>query len=92
MTDTSTADIPTADPRRTHAPGAQDGPTHPFEDEEGRYLVLVNDEEQHALWPADLAVPAGWHIALQAAPRRACLEYVEANWTDLRPVSVRDTA
>ncbi|SED19230.1 MbtH-like protein [Streptomyces melanosporofaciens] len=26
--------------------------TNPFEDPEGTYLVLVNDEGQHSLWPA----------------------------------------
>ncbi|MEU7735437.1 MbtH family protein, partial [Streptomyces griseus] len=26
--------------------------TNPFEDEDGTYLVLVNDEGQHSLWPA----------------------------------------
>lgn len=86
------ADTPTAGTPETKAPAAQEVPTNPFEDEEGQYLVLVNDEEQHALWPADLAVPAGWRTALEAAPRQECLEYVEAHWTDLRPLSVRDTS
>ncbi len=33
--------------------------TNPFDDEDGEFLVLVNDEGQHSLWPAQLAVPAG---------------------------------
>lgn len=26
--------------------------TNPFEDPQGTFLVLVNDENQHSLWPA----------------------------------------
>ncbi|MBB6552545.1 MbtH family protein [Nonomuraea rubra] len=62
--------------------------TNPFEDENGSYLVLVNDENQHSLWPAGLDVPAGWRVALEAGPRGACLEYIETHWTDLRPASL----
>ncbi len=64
--------------------------TNPFEDDNGTYLVLVNDENQHSLWPADMDVPAGWTVALAAAGRADCLAYVEANWTDLRPASLID--
>jgi MbtH protein len=62
--------------------------SNPFEDEDASYLVLVNDEGQHSLWPAALAVPAGWRVAHGADSRQACLEYVEANWTDMRPASL----
>ena len=30
---------------------------NPFDDPEGRFLVLVNDQEQHSLWPSRRAVP-----------------------------------
>ncbi|UBU17192.1 MbtH family protein [Nonomuraea gerenzanensis] len=62
--------------------------TNPFEDENGTYLVLVNEENQHSLWPAGLDVPAGWRVALAASPRAACLEHIETHWTDLRPASL----
>ncbi len=62
--------------------------TNPFEDEDGAYLVLVNDEGQHSLWPAFAEVPAGWTVAHPEDTRQACLEYVERNWTDLRPKSL----
>jgi MbtH protein len=63
--------------------------TNPFEDKDAAYLVLVNDEDQHSLWPAFAEVPAGWTVAFGEAPREACLEYVEEHWTDLRPKSLR---
>jgi len=62
--------------------------TNPFEDPEGTYLVLVNDEGQHSLWPAFVAVPAGWSVALEESSRSACLDHVNATWTDMRPNSL----
>jgi MbtH protein len=64
--------------------------SNPFDDPQGRFLVLVNDEEQHCLWPAFAAVPAGWASVFGEDSREACLSYVEEHWTDLRPKSLRD--
>ena len=64
--------------------------TNPFDDENGRFLVLVNEEEQHSLWPSFADVPAGWEVALGETSRQECLDYVEHNWTDLRPKSLRE--
>jgi MbtH protein len=63
--------------------------TNPFDDEDGTFLVLVNDEDQHSLWPAFAEVPKGWRVALDASSREVALAYVEANWTDMRPRSLR---
>ncbi len=62
--------------------------TNPFENENGVYLVLVNDEHQHSLWPADIDIPAGWRVALAASGRADCLTYIERHWTDMRPSSL----
>ncbi|MEU7790192.1 MbtH family protein [Amycolatopsis sp. NPDC049159] len=62
--------------------------SNPFDDPEGRFLVLVNDEGQHSLWPSAKAVPAGWTTAYPAASRNDCLAYVAEHWTDLRPKSL----
>ncbi|MEV6731519.1 MULTISPECIES: MbtH family protein [unclassified Streptomyces] len=64
--------------------------TNPFDDENGRFQVVVNDEEQHSLWPAFAEVPAGWRVVFGEAARSECLQYVEQNWTDLRPKSLRE--
>jgi MbtH protein len=64
--------------------------TNPFDDDNGSFYVLVNDEEQHSLWPTFAAVPAGWRVVFGENTRAACLDYVEAAWTDLRPTSLRD--
>jgi uncharacterized protein YbdZ (MbtH family) len=65
--------------------------TSPFDDEDGRFFVVVNDEGQHALWPATLAaVPDGWTVVHGEESRQSCLDYVNENWTDMRPRSVRE--
>ncbi|MEH0418320.1 MbtH family protein [Streptomyces sp. B21-083] len=61
---------------------------NPFDDPDATYLVLVNDEGQHSLWPSFVEVPGGWRVAHTEAPRQACLDYIEENWTDMRPKSL----
>lgn len=61
---------------------------NPFEDEDGAYLVLVNEEGQHSLWPSFAEVPDGWTTVHGDDTRQACLDYIEANWTDMRPASL----
>ena len=62
--------------------------TNPFDDADGRFLVLVNDEGQHSLWPSFAEVPGGWTVVLAENTRQACLDYIETHWTDLRPRSL----
>jgi uncharacterized protein YbdZ (MbtH family) len=64
--------------------------TNPFDDERGSFLVLVNDEAQHSLWPDFAEVPAGWNVIYGKADRAACLDYVERNWPDIRSKSLRE--
>ena len=59
--------------------------TNPFEDNSGSYLVLVNDQGQRSLWPTALSVPDGWNVNFGPMSRRACLEHIDATWTDMRP-------
>lgn len=62
--------------------------TNPFDDADGRFLVLVNGEGQHSLWPSFAEVPGGWTVVLEETTRDACLEFIESEWTDLRPRSL----
>jgi MbtH protein len=59
-------------------------------DDEGTYQVLVNDEEQYSLWPADKEVPAGWHAEGMRGSREECSAHVDEVWTDMRPRSLRE--
>ncbi|WP_419995145.1 MbtH family protein [Streptomyces boninensis] len=58
---------------------------NPFDNDEGTFVVVVNGARQHSLWPADHPVPAGWSPVTAAGSRRESLDYIEQNWTDLRP-------
>jgi MbtH protein len=62
--------------------------TNPFDDENATFHVLVNEEGQHSLWPVFIDVPAGWTIVHASDTRAACLDYVNKNWTDMRPKSL----
>jgi uncharacterized protein YbdZ (MbtH family) len=62
---------------------------NPFDDESGRFHVVVNDVGQHAIWPDFSAVPAGWRSVAGPQSRADCLAHVEERWTDLRPTGAR---
>ncbi|WP_435975658.1 MbtH family protein [Streptomyces sp. Qhu_M48] len=62
--------------------------TNPFDDESAVFLVLVNDEGQHSLWPRFAGVPAGWTRTFGPDSRAACLRHIEETWTDMRPRSL----
>jgi len=62
---------------------------NPFDDEDGAFFVLTNDEDQHSLWPALVPVPAGWRVIFGDDTRANCLGYIDEHWTDMRPRSLR---
>lgn len=64
--------------------------TSPFDAEDGSFVVLVNQDGQHSLWPVHVPVPAGWRGVFGPADRTACLDQVRSHWTDLRPRSLVD--
>ena len=57
---------------------------NPFDDDNGSFLVLVNDEEQHSLWPDFADIPVARRAFYGEADRAACLDYIEPNRPDIR--------
>lgn len=53
------------------------------------FTVVVNDEEQHSIWPVDLDVPDGWHEVGKTGSKDECVQYIDEVWTDIRPLSLR---
>lgn len=53
------------------------------------YKVVVNDEEQYSIWPADRENALGWRDAGKSGTKAECTAYIEEVWTDMRPSSVR---
>jgi MbtH protein len=54
------------------------------------YKVVINHEEQYSIWWADREVPKGWKAVGKTGTKKACLNYIEEVWTDMRPLSIRD--
>lgn len=53
------------------------------------YAVVLNDEEQYSVWPVERELPPGWREAGKRGSKDECLGYIEAVWTDMRPLSLR---
>jgi uncharacterized protein YbdZ (MbtH family) len=62
----------------------------PFDGDNGSFSVLVNDGEQHCLRPVFPDVPASWRVFYGKADRAARLDYIDKNWTDKPPKSLRE--
>ena len=60
-----------------------------MDDDDSRYLVVVNDEEQYSIWPAEQNTPDGWHETGTSGTKQECLEHIDRVWTDMRPLSLR---
>ena len=62
-----------------------------FDREDETFIVLVNHEAQYSIWPHWKAVPGGWAaVDGVKGDKKTVLDYVEAQWTDMRPKSLRD--
>lgn len=59
-------------------------------DDQTVYRVVVNDEDQYSIWPAQKDLPAGWRDAGKQGPKAECLAHIKEVWTDMRPKSLRD--
>lgn len=55
-----------------------------------RYQVVVNGEEQYSIWPADRELPEGWRNDGTVGSKQECLGHIESVWTDMRPLSLRE--
>lgn len=53
------------------------------------YTVLINEEMQYSVWPLKLAIPSGWDKRPVEGSLDICNEYINANWTDMRPKTLQ---
>lgn len=58
---------------------------NPFDRTDGSFLVLVNQLNQHSLWPDFAQVPAGWTQVFGPSDLDAANDYVQEHWTDITP-------
>ncbi len=59
------------------------------EEDDRRYKVVINHEEQYSIWPEDREDPPGWKSVGKTGTKQECLDYIEEVWTDMRPLSLR---
>jgi amino acid adenylation domain-containing protein/thioester reductase-like protein len=67
-------------------------PESPWSHSGDSYLIAVNGDEQHAIWPAGLQLPAGWRQRSPAMSRRACRTTIDDVWPGIAPASLRAAA
>jgi MbtH protein len=60
-----------------------------WDSEDTRFNVVRNHEEQYSIWPTYKDIPAGWVAVGVEGSKSECLAYIEATWTDMRPLSLR---
>ena len=59
------------------------------EDDDTVYKVVINQEKQYSIWPADRKNALGWRDVGKTGLKGECLDYIEEVWTDMRPLSLR---
>lgn len=55
------------------------------------YQVVVNHEEQYSIWPVELEIPSGWRPVGVTGTKEECLAHIDEVWTDITPLSVRQS-
>jgi MbtH protein len=56
--------------------------------QDGLLKVVVNQEQQYSVWPAERKPPAGWQEAGKIGHKEDCLNYIAEVWRDMRPLSI----
>lgn len=62
---------------------------HDEEEDKTTYKVVLNDEEQYSIWPAERENAPGWRDEGKTGLKRECLDHIQTVWTDMRPLSLR---
>src|ERR1700677_1176267 len=58
-------------------------------EENTKYKVAMNHEEQYSIWPDYKSIPPGWTYSGVTGLKAECLTHIEEVWTDMRPLSLR---
>lgn len=53
------------------------------------YYIVKNIEEQYSIWPSYKKIPNGWEVIGESRIKSECLAYIDQNWTDMRPLSLK---
>jgi MbtH protein len=56
---------------------------------DNHYAVVFNDEGQYSLWGVGVELPPGWRFAGFIGDKEECLQFIDENWLDMRPKTLR---
>jgi len=59
--------------------------SNPFDNPQGQFSVLQNENGQYSLWPAQCAQPEGWREVCAPQSQEACQHWLAENWQTLIP-------
>ncbi len=59
--------------------------------ENHQFRVVVNQEAQYSIWPKSKPNALGWEDTGFAGTKSECLFHIGRIWTDMRPLSLRDS-
>lgn len=55
-----------------------------------QFRVVVNDEGQHSIWPANRTDPPGWRDTGFQGDETRCAEHISEIWLDIRPKTLAE--
>jgi MbtH protein len=59
--------------------------------QESNYKVVVNEEGQYSIWLSHNTAPLGWEEVGMVGKKEECLQHIKEIWTDMTPVSLRNS-
>ncbi len=59
--------------------------SNPFDNSEGQFYILQNEQQQFSLWPQHCALPQGWTVICTPQSSQACNDWLTDHWTTLAP-------
>ena len=59
--------------------------SNPFDNPQGQFYILRNEQQQYSLWPHHCALPKGWSVECPPQSLEACNAWLAENWSTLTP-------
>ncbi|WP_426712019.1 MbtH family protein [Cronobacter muytjensii] len=59
--------------------------SNPFDNPQGRFWLLENDQQQLSLWPQACALPPGWRVVAPPQSKQACEAWLAPHGAALQP-------
>lgn len=56
------------------------------------FKVLVNEDGQYSIWPTQKSIPSGWLDKGFEGGKTDCSDFIDQQWTDMRPRSLRESS